>query len=274
MIKRIIKIIISLIYILFILSKNSFLRRIKKYSGDSCIVLLYHSIPDIHLNKFYRQLDYIQKKTIPVSIDFDTLSNNSKRFSILTFDDAFQSVLKNALPELYKRKIHSTIFVPTGCLGKSPEWLKYIDHFDNKEQVATLSQLQDLNVEYVTIGSHTINHFHLPELSEENAFNEIKESKVFLEKYLSYEVKYLAFPFGEYNEKILDLCKTSDYKNVFTVDPNSPYLPVSDYRRGRVAIDPWDWTLEYQLKIVGAYSWMTYFSKFKRKIKSIIKFSE
>jgi peptidoglycan/xylan/chitin deacetylase (PgdA/CDA1 family) len=191
-----------------------------------------------------------------VPIDFQKLSCNNTRYLIITFDDAFQSVIKNALPLLYQMKIPTTIFVPSGCIGEKAAWLQGTDHADKNEQVATLSQLLEINRDYVSIGSHSISHSHLPELNENDAMNEIKSSKLFLEKELNHKIKYIAFPFGEYNEKIIDLCKKSNYEQVFTIDTYSPYSSTTSYERGRVAIDPWDWTIEYRLKIMGAYSWM------------------
>jgi len=269
MIKRILKIFVSIIYYLLNRIRIIFRRILNKPLHDSCIVLFYHSIPDIYLKKFQRQLDYLQKKTTVVPIDFQKLSCNNIRYSIITFDDAFQSVIKNALPLLYERKMPSTIFVPSGCLGEKPSWLQETDHADKNEHVATLSQLLDLNRDYISIGSHSINHSHLPELNENDAMNEINNSRLFLEKKLNCKIKYIAFPFGEYNEKIIDLCKKSNYEQVFTIDTYSPYSSTDAYERGRVAIDPWDWTIEYRLKILGAYSWMPYASKIKRKIKGI-----
>ena len=53
----------------------------------------------------------------------------------ITFDDAFKSLLKNALPIMAKYKFHTTIFVPSGCLGRCPAW-KMETNADRNERVA------------------------------------------------------------------------------------------------------------------------------------------
>ncbi len=271
MIKRTSKIIISLFFLTLIKITKPLSEILKQSTEDSFIILFYHSVPDKFIPNFLKQLDYLQKKTIPVSIDFKNPSGNNLRYSIITFDDAFQSALKNAIPELIKRGIPSTIFVPAGCLGKNPEWLKDTEHPDRHETIATIPELQNLNNEYISIGSHSMNHLHLPELTDEKAFYEIHESKIFLENNLKNQIKYLAFPFGEFNNKILELCKASGYEQVFTIDAYSQASSIRYYNRSRIEIEPSDWAIEYRLKITGAYSWMHYASKLKRKIKSVFR---
>lgn len=238
-----------------------------KKISDSCIILFYHSIQKKYQKNFIKQLDYIQSKTTPVNIDFNDFKSENKRYSVLTFDDAFQSVIKYALPELYQRKIPSTIFVPVGCLGKKPEWLKDIDHPEKNEIVASALQLRELNNEFVSIGSHSVNHPNLTTLSESEIYHELYGSKTKLEKLVSYPINNIAFPFGAYNSRILELCKKTGYKHVFTTKPNIPYSSTCSFEKGRVGINPWDWTIEYRLKILGAYSWMPYISKIKNSIK-------
>lgn len=271
MVKRIIKIVISIFYLLLLRFKNSFRTLIGKGQKDSCIVLLYHSVSDEYLDRFLKQLEFIQKKTVPVSIDFKKITDKGTRYSTLTFDDAFQSVLKNVMPVLEERKINSTIFIPAERLGQKPHWLSGSGHMDENEIIATKEQLLKLNSELVDFGSHTSNHCHLTELTDEQAYAELFESKKLLEKIFKRKIKHLAFPFGEYDKRILDISRGAGYENVFTVDPYSPYDSIFSFVRGRVVLDPWDWTVEYRLKIYGAYSWMPYASKIKSKIKSIIK---
>ena len=49
----------------------------------------------------------------------------------------------------------------------------------------------------VTIGAHTVNHFNLAKLSEEDLRSEILESKLELEKQLKYSVRHFAYPYGK-----------------------------------------------------------------------------
>jgi peptidoglycan/xylan/chitin deacetylase (PgdA/CDA1 family) len=52
----------------------------------------------------------------------------------------------------------------------------------------------------VTIGAHTLNHYVLGQLSDEEARAEIAESKRLLEEKLARPIDYLAYPYGNRNE--------------------------------------------------------------------------
>jgi peptidoglycan/xylan/chitin deacetylase (PgdA/CDA1 family) len=55
------------------------------------------------------------------------------------------------------------------------------------------------------IGCHTMNHQRLTEIKEDQAYREILDSKLFLEKIINKKIESFSYPYGDYNNKIRNL---------------------------------------------------------------------
>ena len=79
---------------------------------------LYPGIIGLELNKFRKQLNYIQSKYKILDYDsFLQILKSKKKISsnycLLTFDDGYKDHVKYVLPELNKRKIKGFFFPPS-----------------------------------------------------------------------------------------------------------------------------------------------------------------
>ncbi len=87
---------------------------------------LHHSllsfVPTAERQAFARQMDLVARISKPVPVDHAPEMLPGERYSGITFDDAFENVLINAVPELIQRKIPAAIFVTTEVLGKFAGW--------------------------------------------------------------------------------------------------------------------------------------------------------
>ena len=77
----------------------------------------FKNIKGLEFDKFKRQLNFLSKKYKIISMqDFKEKYNSSYRFNdkycILTFDDGYKDHIKYVLPELNKRKIKGSFFIP------------------------------------------------------------------------------------------------------------------------------------------------------------------
>jgi peptidoglycan/xylan/chitin deacetylase (PgdA/CDA1 family) len=70
----------------------------------------------------------------------------------------------------------------------------------------------------VSIGAHTLNHYNLRNLTKEQAFYEIMESKKILETKLNIKVKHFSYPFGEFGSREIDLVKQSNFLTATTTE--------------------------------------------------------
>jgi peptidoglycan/xylan/chitin deacetylase (PgdA/CDA1 family) len=262
---RLIKLLISAFLRIIDYIGAIFQRVIGAQEKASCVVLYYHVVTKKQREMFARQMDDIIRWAKPISIDnLDTLFNTGHHHVAVTFDDGFQSILENALPELAKRKIPITVYVPTDYLGQKPGWLNDDDK-DHREIVMTAEQFNMLDDNLVSVGSHCVTHANLPSLNQDEAEEEIFQSKDFLENLLKKKILTLSFPHGGYNEAHIKLARLAGYNRVFSI---SPTMAGNEYVVGRVRVDPTDWRLEFILKLLGAYRWLRLATYLKSSIKT------
>lgn len=113
----------------------------------------------------------------------------------LSFDDSLSSVYSLAFPEMERIGIQGTVFVISDLIGK--EYMGY--PVMNKEELA------ELHRKGWEIGSHTKTHPRLSELSDDEVNEELKQSRETLESVISAPVTSLAYPYGDYDGRIVSL---------------------------------------------------------------------
>jgi peptidoglycan/xylan/chitin deacetylase (PgdA/CDA1 family) len=261
MVKRLIKVLVSTGYLL-VRALYFHLRGKKRSRQPGCIVLYYHKILSRERAAFAAQMDMLARWTTPIRLDRAGELNGSTRCSAVTFDDAFQNVVDNALPELEKRKIPATIFVPSGFLGKQAGWM---DRAGETNRVMSAEVMRSLPPDLITIGSHTVTHPKLPRLSSAEARAELAGSRDQLEQALGRPVTLLAFPYGRYSREIVQLCREAGYTRVFTGESAPAFRTPGEFVAGRVAVTPGDWPWEFKLKLRGAYAWVPAAMRWKRR---------
>jgi peptidoglycan/xylan/chitin deacetylase (PgdA/CDA1 family) len=254
--KRLVKLLISLIVRTSDLLSSAALRLVGRHSAPSYVVLYYHGIPADQRSRFARQMEMLTRLAHPLSLGgIGTGGNGRTHNAAVTFDDAFVSILDNAIPELERRNIPATVFVPTGSLGSRPTWMKTLR--PGGERVMSVAQLRTLGENpLLTIGSHSISHPNFLKLTEDESARELSESKARLESILEKPVTLFSFPHGKCNQRLLDMARSTGYRRVFTIAPETTTSLGTSFALGRVAVNPEDWALEFRLKLLGAYRWM------------------
>jgi peptidoglycan/xylan/chitin deacetylase (PgdA/CDA1 family) len=122
---------------------------------------------------------------------------------IISFDDGWQEQYSTAFPILTKYGLSGTFFVYT----------RPLDH----TEFMTWTQVQELVAAGMDIQSHSITHPHLRTLAPDVAYKEIAESKATLEKRLGKPVVAFCYPFGEYNNAIIEMVKRAGYDSAVTL---------------------------------------------------------
>lgn len=270
-VERLIKLLISLLF--FMLNKffRLILHGLIREHPSSLVVLMYHEVTKKQRDRFGCQMDELLRVSRSVINDFRGTSNCRAYKIAVTFDDGFQCILENALPELERRNIPAILFIPTGYLGKGPGFIQKDDLRYLNEIIINSEQLKYLSSKLVAIGSHTVTHPHLTHLSEENLSKEFIESKYKLENILNKKIELLAFPHGEYNQRVIDIAKQVGYKYVFAATPVFNSKRNRGFLVGRIAVSPDDWFIEFKLKLKGAYQWLPIGFYLKRKYSILLK---
>src|SRR5688572_33493401 len=97
-------------------------RLLNRSVAGNGVVLYYHAIRPLERAGFAWQMDELLKRAhLFTAGSPETMAQEGRNVAV-TFDDGFRSVLENAVPELAKRSIPFTMFVPSGCLGRRPCW--------------------------------------------------------------------------------------------------------------------------------------------------------
>jgi peptidoglycan/xylan/chitin deacetylase (PgdA/CDA1 family) len=219
-------------------------------------------------------MDALQRgaNVIPATSREHLLSD--RRHVAITFDDAFDSLLDNAIPVLAARSFHATIFVPVGWIGCRPTWTSEEDDLQPDDVVMTIEQLKKLNSHLVSLGAHTISHPLLSRLNKEQQQKEIEGSRNRLAELSGRDIQSLSFPYGDHDASCVEACKVAGYDVVFSILPEEVDTECSDILRGRTRVDPSDGPIEFFLKYNGAYAWASQISPLIQMLRShVLRFS-
>jgi peptidoglycan/xylan/chitin deacetylase (PgdA/CDA1 family) len=226
------------------------------------VVLYYHEVPDEARSRFARQMQALSRTATVVRAAHTGPFPDGGSYVAITFDDAFRSVRTNAVPELLTRGFPATIFVPVDFLGKKPGW-----EMRNgvNDQIMTCDELRSLP-ELIEFGSHSLSHPRLTRIDAARLHEEVTRSRHELAELLGNHVSLLAFPYGEYDDRVVGTCCQAGYERVFGINPWPADPAGRDFVRGRVPVDPNDGPLMFHLKARGAYGWMIHASSVKRRL--------
>ena len=260
--KRVVKCAISLVVFVFTAIQEFLIQLNGEQPRGLCIVLYYHSIPEDQRQRFAKQLDVLLRYATPTALSGEVELQRGAHLAAVTFDDGFQNFYEHAMPELEKRQISAVMFVIAEAFGKA------FGPLGHSERVMSLEELRSLPEQLVTIGSHTLTHPMLSTLSEGAAREEIAGSRAKLESLLNRKIQLFSFPFGSFNDRLVELCKEAGYSRVFTTLPKRAFAEPHEFSVGRVRVDPTDWPLEFRLKLANSYRWLPAAIECKRFIVS------
>lgn len=150
------------------------------------------------------QLNYLVTRNFhPVTLDelYTSLQGGEALPSnpiVLTFDDGYRSFYDTVFPLLKKYRVRATEFVITGVVGTAP----YL----------TWNQIIEMDQSGLAeFGAHTVHHPNLPDLSQQAIVTEVTGSKKDLEDHLKKPVHWFAYPYGSYNNLIVQAVQSAGF---------------------------------------------------------------
>ena len=142
---------------------------------------------------------------------------------ILTFDDGYDDFFTNAFPLLQKHSAKATTYV--------------VSNFFDQPHYLTTSQLLELAASpLITIASHTQNHADLRVLKMSKLQEELNNSKVALEKFISKPVRHFAYPYGRFTNGIAQEVEKAGYKTATTTLFGYDHTPKNRFTMKRVRV--------------------------------------
>lgn len=219
------------------------------------VVIYYHSVKKHQVEQFQNQMAYLATKCFVVkpSKIMSEPADGSKVVAAITFDDAFASVIDNAVPIMKKYELPAGIFVPVDNLGQKPRWEILGNISDKDEVVINKEQIVELDKEGFEIFSHTGSHSVLTKIDDDRLESELAGSKQNLENIIGHEVIGISYPQGAYDARVCEATRRAGYKLGFTIEPGLISSFTDDFRIGRTSVSPDDSLIKFKLKVNGAY---------------------
>jgi len=189
------------------------------------LVLCYHALSErfpaplsVTPTAFERQLQLLARAGYRGATFSDALRAPSGRTVAVTFDDAFLSVLQLGKPLLDAVGFPATVYAPTAYLDAPDRPLKWdgIDQWHGGEHESELlpmswDQLGGLAEAGWEIGSHTCTHPHLTRVDDEALREELVRSREEVERRLGRPCPTLAYPYGDYDERVVAAAGAAGY---------------------------------------------------------------
>jgi peptidoglycan/xylan/chitin deacetylase (PgdA/CDA1 family)/glycosyltransferase involved in cell wall biosynthesis len=239
----------------------------RAHSPRSIPVLMYHRITGnqasgsahgiwVTADQFTTQLHSLRSRGFETITfrDYDRFLLGQGRLPrrpvILTFDDGYEDNYTIAFPLLRSSGCRAVIFAVTDKKRRMNFW-------DTDEPTATLlssGHLQELDRSGMEIGSHTVTHPRLTQISEAVIRRELSESKDSLQQILGSEVISFAYPYGAVQPAIKSLVDEAGYKFAVAADsgPIAFYQDFFEIRRTQVF--PWTTRTGFWKKTLPLYS--------------------
>jgi len=193
-------------------------------------ILMYHQIAlpaprgtsfrslTVHPKSFERQMRWMHK------LGYRGLSmrdltpylrgeRSGKVFGI-TFDDGFRNVFLNALHVLKELGFTSTNYFVANQFDGGNVWdaqhnVPFSPLMSNEEAKRWSQSGQE-------VGSHTLDHVHLTELSSEQARHQITQSRTVLSEAVDQDVTAFCYPYGDFTQEHAAMAAEAGYSNATT----------------------------------------------------------
>jgi peptidoglycan/xylan/chitin deacetylase (PgdA/CDA1 family) len=135
----------------------------------------------------------------------------------ITFDDGFRNVLTNALPVLNKFGFTATNYFVANQINGSNAW----DAQNNvpTQPLMSRSEILEWSRSGQEVGSHSLDHPSLPELSEDQVRMQINDSRQILSEIVSQNVTAFCYPYGNFLPEHLQIVAQAGYQSATTTKP-------------------------------------------------------
>ena len=202
----------------------------KNSDGDlpTATVLCYHIVeapaaPRMHIDRetFRQHLRYLEMtgyNVVPLRHVYEFVvgkrASLPKNAVVITIDDGWRSTYTEAFPELQKRKFPFTVFIYPNIIGKTANAL-------------TWAQIREMAEAGVDIQSHALTHPYLTRRKHRSMSDdayaawlkkELAESRRILEKQSGKKVQFLAYPYGDYDDRVAEAAEKAGYTAALTCD--------------------------------------------------------
>lgn len=192
-------------------------------------IFVYHRFDDTRYKsadttskELIKQFEYFKNNgyaVVPIEKIIKRLKNNQdipSNWVALTIDDAYKSFYKNGLKIFKKYNYPFSLFVYVEATNK-----KYGDYM-------TWEEIKEAS-KYGTIGLHSYSHPRLQNLSKQEILEDTTKSYNLFVKKTGIKPTIYAYPYGEYNTKVLNTLKHD-----FKINGKTPFDAILNQNTGSI----------------------------------------
>lgn len=220
-------------------------------------IIMYHNIDkkadssklNVSPESFKKQMSFLKRHKYNV-VRLEELPDLIKKGKVLyktiviTFDDGYENNYIYAFPILKELNLPATIFIAPALMDTEGylKWSEVVEMFSSG---------------VISIGSHSMSHAYLPDLSEQGLDAEIVDSKRAIESHIRKEVYSFSYPVGAFNSYVKDKVKKADYKIAVTTNPGKDYPRQDLFAMKRLRISGTsDNLFVFWIETSGFYTWI------------------
>lgn len=264
------------------------LMRIRPQSTERRIpILMYHSISNGIQGKvhpyyetttspqvFAEHMKYLQENGYQVislqdiEEHFAYGKNGDRKAVVITFDDGFRDFYTEAFPVLQSYGFSSTMFLPTGFIGK--ERLEF-----KRKECLSWREVRELHEKGIVFGSHTVNHPRLQTLNDREIEFELRRSKEQIEDKTGEKVESFSYPFAfpEADKRLINMLRSilrdSGYKYGVTTRVGTATKADDRFFLKRIVTNKFDDVSFFKSKLNGGYDWVYKLQYLTKSMKGI-----
>ena len=125
------------------------------------------------------------------------MGNKEDKYVYLTFDNGYEAGYTSKILDVLKENnVKAAFFITAHYLNTAPDLVKrMID-------------------EGHIVGNHTVNHYSMPDITDEKIKEEVMNLHAALYEKFGYEMEYIRPPKGEFSERTLSVCRSLGYKTI------------------------------------------------------------
>jgi peptidoglycan/xylan/chitin deacetylase (PgdA/CDA1 family) len=228
------------------------------------LVLSYHAVSrdwpaalSVLPERFEAQVGLLAARGYRGATLYDAVHNPAAgRTVAVTFDDGYHSVLDLAFPILERVGFPATVFVPTNFPDHDgPMTWPGIDHWlggPHEDELRCLSwpQLRSLAEAGWEIGAHSRSHPYLTRLTDGELEHELRGSREVCESRLDRPCRSLAYPYGDFDERVLAAVRDAGFQTAVTVPDD--LTAIDPLTWPRVGVYHHDGQVSYRVKVSRA----------------------
>lgn len=168
---------------------------------------------------------------------------------LLTFDDGFLGVHEHAAPVLTALGWPATVFLVSQLIGQRDAWCEAHNPSGVTYPLMNASHIHELRGQGFSFHSHTRSHADLPTLGDQQLHDQLAGARADLQALLGEAVPYLAYPYGHYDDRVLQAAQAAGYLAAFSVQPGFNRRNVDRFRLRRLDVFGTDSAVALRRKI-------------------------